>query len=1065
MNNPFNISEEKLKDLLSGYDTWLKSDQKEGIYPDTIRRQSKKIREEFLNADILSRMSDDELYNKIFKYSRSLEGPVYIRLGEPRLRGDLPEIRRNLIYISTSKDTPFMVAQNILEGDYKISVYAKAFWSPILLAQFPDKLPNWNNKTENFLKKFRINISSSKLPISERYKILSETFTFLSGLASSHDFYTINHLMHYGTVIKEGIDLISKLQGGESLDPVISMIKKYKEQIKINRLSDELYKWELLKKYCGRPNIDAQDFLTEIKSIDFSNLMYPMAIAVKNHIANDLPAEFRECFVKLFKEEIDLTSRVKDFMNNVEIVYRKLEGRLGHHHDERTIATYLTYHNPEKYTFFKDAFYKKYCKMISATPKPKGEKYTHYMQLIIDFRDKYIVPDTELISLVKVFMNPDCFEDTNHLILGQDILFQMLDKEDIRERRYWRIGTTNDDKDYWNEMLSNQFASMGWSELGDLSEKHIENKNDVEKLMEDLRFYEQKSQRSRKAGEVFNFYSEMDKGDVMVAQNGQKINGIGIITDNYLFQEGFDFPHTRAVDWKVIDPEELINQQGLRTTIFEITNPELINKIDQLLSDNHGNQMRTQIPLNTILYGPPGTGKTYYTIDLAVRIAAPDEYTEGDHRANKAVFEQLVQGRQVVFTTFHQSMCYEDFIEGIKPVSDDSNNLTYTVEDGLFKQLAVNAAFEFISEKSSDASKSLNFSSAYDHMLDDVNEKIGNDEKYILKLKSGSELEIVEITTGNNFLVQHKNGTRTYTVSRKRLEKLFSGLPELNSVTNINEEIRKVIGGSNASAYWAVLKKLRSFNVSVHQTKADKTYSYEDKVAAIEKLQLNDLSPTGNEKKYVFVIDEINRGNVSQVFGELITLIEEDKRFGNKESLSAILPYSRSRFFVPFNLYIIGTMNTADRSVEALDTALRRRFSFIEKMPLYDIEGMDQELAGMKIADILETINIRIEKLIDRDHQIGHSYFLDLTAPEDILRVFRDKLIPLLQEYFYGDYEKLGLVLGSGFINKLPDEKVAFARFPSDEHEFNDKVIYRINNKALEDVDEFIQALLQLMNK
>jgi 5-methylcytosine-specific restriction protein B len=257
------------------------------------------------------------------------------------------------------------------------------------------------------------------------------------------------------------------------------------------------------------------------------------------------------------------------------------------------------------------------------------------------------------------------------------------------------------------------------------------------------------------------------------------------------------------------------------------------------------------------------------------------------------------------------------------------------------------------------------------------------------------------------------------------------------------------------------MKNLTNIKTSL----SGKKYSYEDKSAAVEKLQPEDVIITGNEKKYVLIIDEINRGNVSQIFGELITLIEDDKRFGKTENLSAILPYSRSRFFVPPNLYIIGTMNTADRSVEALDTALRRRFSFIEMMPLYDLPGMDNEIAGVTISRLLETLNNRIEKLIDRDHRIGHSYFLGLDNVEDLMEIFRNKVIPLLQEYFYGNYEKMGLVLGKGFIEKLPDEKVRFASFPADENDFIEKVIYRIRTTALENTDEFTIAISLLMNK
>jgi len=345
--------------------------------------------------------------------------------------------------------------------------------------------------------------------------------------------------------------------------------------------------------------------------------------------------------------------------------------------------------------------------------------------------------------------------------------------------------------------------------------------------------------------------------------------------------------------------------------------------------------------LNTLLYGPPGTGKTYSTIDLAVRITSPEDYSPGNHQANRKVYEKLVRDGRIVFTTFHQSLSYEDFIEGIKPSADNSGNLTYSVEDGLFKRLAINAAFEYAGERH----------------------------------------------------------------------------PE------------------------------------------------ENKSTVIQKLLEQDIVDTEDRKKYVLIIDEINRGNVSQIFGELITLIEEDKRYGNEEGLSAILPYSKSKFFVTPNLYIIGTMNTADRSVEALDTALRRRFSFIEMTPQYDLDGMDNMISGYRISELLETLNQRIEKLVDRDHRIGHSYFLGLKNPSDLMSVFRNKIIPLLQEYFYGNYDKMGLVLGSGFIEKIADESVRFASYQADENDFAHKQVCRINKRSLKEIAEFEKALAALMNK
>ena len=190
-----------------------------------------------------------------------------------------------------------------------------------------------------------------------------------------------------------------------------------------------------------------------------------------------------------------------------------------------------------------------------------------------------------------------------------------------------------------------------------------------------------------------------------------------------------------------------------------------------------------------------------------------------------------------------------------------------------------------------------------------------------------------------------------------------------------------------------------------------------------EVITNNTFGDNNNETldRYVFIIDEINRGNVSQIFGELITLIEDDKRLGEPETkaYTATLPYSNEAFSVPKNLYIIGTMNTADRSVEALDTALRRRFSFEEMMPNDKADGMDTKIEGHTLEEILRTINERIEVLKGREQQIGHSYLMKCETPADVKAAFKDKIVPLLQEYFYGDYSQIALVLGPDFVQKI----------------------------------------------
>ncbi|MBP3399394.1 MAG: AAA family ATPase, partial [Erysipelotrichaceae bacterium] len=223
-----------------------------------------------------------------------------------------------------------------------------------------------------------------------------------------------------------------------------------------------------------------------------------------------------------------------------------------------------------------------------------------------------------------------------------------------------------------------------------------------------------------------------------------------------------------------------------------------------------------------------------------------------------------------------------------------------------------------------------------------------------------------------------------------------------------------------------------------------------------------------HKQNYVFIIDEINRGNISKIFGELITLIEESKRAGEDEIVRAILPYSKEFFSVPSNVYILGTMNTADRSIALMDTALRRRFDFVEMMPESKVlEGV--EVAGLNIAKMLDTINDRITFLYDREHTIGHAFFIPLKQEptiEKLAEIFKNKLIPLLQEYFYEDYEKIQLVLGDNdkkeqfkFIKDVKVElKNVFKGSATIEFELPE-VKYEINKDAFLDIESYKQIM------
>ena len=211
----------------------------------------------------------------------------------------------------------------------------------------------------------------------------------------------------------------------------------------------------------------------------------------------------------------------------------------------------------------------------------------------------------------------------------------------------------------------------------------------------------------------------------------------------------------------------------------------------------------------------------------------------------------------------------------------------------------------------------------------------------------------------------------------------------------------------------------------------------------------NDSTP-----KYAIFIDEINRGNISKIFGELITLIEPSKRLGADDEIMVELPYSKEKFGVPSNLYIIGTMNTADRSIALMDTALRRRFEFVEMMPEYDTLN-ETIIEGINVGEMLKTINERIEYLYDRDHTIGHAYFINVSDLKTLANVFKNKILPLLQEYFYDDWEKIRLVLGDSQFIK--EKKPANALFKSGTDYINDKILYEIDKEAFYDKQNYLK--------
>ncbi len=447
------------------------------------------------------------------------------------------------------------------------------------------------------------------------------------------------------------------------------------------------------------------------------------------------------------------------------------------------------------------------------------------------------------------------------------------------------------------------------------------------------------------------------------------------------------------------------------------------------------------IPLNQILYGPPGTGKTYNTINKSLSILENKSQKEIDKEERdvlKSRFDAYVKAGQIVFSTFHQSMSYEDFVEGIKPHTKNEK-VTYSVEDGLFKKIVKSALSEYI-EVPEISNSDESFDAVYTDYTNSIRSFSGKREG-VFKTKTGVEMMLVDVNE-NSLLVKYlwsnkkksSEGQHTFSVTKEKLKAVLQEGIDPAKVKNLKTELHPIVGHIHCELF-AVYKSFYDFVIANKGEVEAVHFSYKDQNYKDVKEQFDLLDRETIKNKvvapFILIIDEINRGNVSQIFGELITLIEDSKRLGKDESLEVTLPYSKDKFGVPSNLYIIGTMNTADRSVESLDTALRRRFCFEEMLPNLEVLT-DKIIEGIELKKLLSTINKRIEILLDRDHTIGHSYFIDVKTEQDLRNIFKNNIIPLLQEYFYGDYEKIGMVLGEMFFN-VPEKynKDVFANFPS----------------------------------
>ena len=809
----------------------------------------------------------------------------------------------------------------------------------------------------------------------------------------------------------------------ENLKKVTShLIEKYIDILEENGESNETYKYLAINTFQQNWDLEAEDFYQMFRASfsKVSNLLYQNSWGFIEKSTQLFPNEVREMFRNLYDESVKISQRIKTFQTESEKILPKVRQSLNRtnintQQDERTISVYLAFRFPEKYMLYKADYYKNFCEQLNIKAKKSGERFLHLQELAIQIIQENLLNDNNFINTYRKFYQKPNWDDKYLMI--QNVLYVVFrDAKDFNLLELFKKFDKKQLEEYY-DFLDSIIENFGFQEddkrlvfnadknkiVFTIGQRYIWNTATIGK--DDYKF------RTISEQQISNNFVNFDGSptaylcklnDISEAQKNKQSVFNSIENElNRTQISGYSKYNKKELEKMAFDTDfrnEILSQLEYQTTTEK--------PMENINSDK-------KIPLNQILFGAPGTGKTY-----TLRNEYFPKYTISEKSISpESYFEEIVSG-----LTWWQTIALALLEMGTSKVNDILENRWVSKKAVLSESKNVRATiwgnlqFHTIIE-----SKTVNYTQRQTpYIFDKTKDKKWELLENELKEQAPEIYDILDSV--NNFKPNPNKEIKHY---------VFTTFHQSFSYEDFIEGIKPVM------------------------EEAKETVSYQIENGIFKDLCLKAQNDT--ENRYAIFIDEINRGNVSAIFGELITLIEPDKRIGAVNELKVKLPYSKREFGVPKNVDIIGTMNTADRSVEALDTALRRRFSFVEMQPNPSVL-LNSEYQDVDLKQLLETINQRIEVLVDKDHQIGHSYFIGVQNLEDLKKTFKDKIIPLLEEYFYGDFGKIGLVLGGSFIYQ-EENKAKFPKNFSYENDFlEDKKVYRFTPFENWDKQTFISV-------